>query len=127
MKFATLAALAISSISAWNQCPPDNSNCHISPPADPTNVVMDANVYSENNFGGEHKKYTVNGFWGCVDIEEVGIKSVLSTASTQLTFHYGKGCSGHVIKQVQGGFFNTTDNGLCAGSLFIKLNRYGSC
>ncbi|KXN73632.1 hypothetical protein CONCODRAFT_15400 [Conidiobolus coronatus NRRL 28638] len=127
MKFITLATLAISSISAWNQCPPDTSDCHLSPPGNSDNVVMDAELYPEDNFKGEMKKYSIKGLWGCVDIDEVGIKSAKSTGTTQLTFHYGKGCSGHVIKQVQGGFFNSTDPGLCAGSLFIKLNRYGSC
>jgi hypothetical protein len=127
MKFITVITIVISSISAWNQCPPDTSNCYLAPPANPNDVTMDAELYSEDNFKGDMKKYNIKGYWGCVDIDEVGIKSAKSDGSTQLTFHYGKGCTGHVIKQFQGGFFNYTDPGLCASSLFIKFHRYGSC
>ncbi|KXN66185.1 hypothetical protein CONCODRAFT_12031 [Conidiobolus coronatus NRRL 28638] len=93
---------------------------------------MFANIFSAPDFKGDTQAFSIDGAWGCVDLPNYQIQSAISTATTQLTFHYGTGCVAHVIKQVQGGF-NSTDTPICAGSLFIKLNRYentnysGSC
>jgi hypothetical protein len=109
----------------WPQCPPDPFPCA----PDPNQISnMGARIYSEEDFKGETIEFTIDDAWDCVDLPPFRIKSALSNASTQLTFHYGMGCVGHVIQQVQGGFHNGTgENGLCAGSMFIKFNRYGSC
>ncbi|KXN64851.1 hypothetical protein CONCODRAFT_13803 [Conidiobolus coronatus NRRL 28638] len=109
----------------WDQCPSDPNPCAPEPDSISN---MGARIYSEEYYKGETIEFTIDNAWDCVDLPPFRIKSVLSNASTQLTFHYGVGCVGHVIQQVQGGFFNGTGvNGLCAGSVFIKFNRYGSC
>jgi hypothetical protein len=111
----------------FDECPIDPTTANCDPDFDPLFANLTATVFSEPNFKGDYKIFEIYGFYGCYNIEDdIQIKSVLSTATTQLTFHYGYNCVGHVIKQVQGGFANNTKP-VCAGSLFIKFNRYGSC
>jgi hypothetical protein len=111
----------------FDECPIDPTTANCDPNFDTTSITMSATVFSENDFKGDSKKFEISGVYGCHNIDDdIMVRSVLSTATTQLTFHYGTNCAGHVIKQIQGGFANNT-NPVCAGSLFIKLNRYGSC
>ncbi|KXN67645.1 hypothetical protein CONCODRAFT_10237 [Conidiobolus coronatus NRRL 28638] len=124
---STLFLLINLVLGEFDECPIDPTTINCDPDFDPTFATMTATVYSENDFKGDSKTFEISGVYGCYNIyDNIIVKSVLSTASTQLTFHYGYNCAGHVIKQVQGGFANNTKP-VCAGSLFIKLNRYGSC
>lgn len=106
-------------LAANNQCPA--SDCA---PQPGSIASMDAYIQFPDTPSGQRETVSVNGAWGCADLKSPNVLSAMSTGSTQLTFHFGKGCVGHVVKQVMGGF---TDAPICAGSVFIKFNRYGSC
>ncbi|KAI9291757.1 hypothetical protein K502DRAFT_326133 [Neoconidiobolus thromboides FSU 785] len=111
-----------------DKCLPIYDNCgNVSLPPN-SNTTMEATFYSDSNFKGTTKTVSVKGIYGCTnDIPDFAIKSLLSTATTQITFHYGKDCVGHVIDQMMGGSANLNSTKACPGSVFIKLNRYGSC
>lgn len=124
---AIILALIASAVSA-DKCPAQNDNCgDVSLPPN-AKVQLNATYFSEPNFKGESKTVSIDKLFGCVnDIPEFAIKSLLSTASTQITLHYGKDCAGHVIDQMQGGSFNLDQKKACPGSIFIKAHRFGSC
>lgn len=123
----TILALIASFVNS-EKCPALTDNCgDVSLPPN-FNVNMTATLYSEANFKGDYYNIAVKGAYGCTnDLPPYAIKSFLSTASTKVTLHYGKDCVGHVIEELQGGTDNLDLKKGCPGSVFIKLQRYGSC
>lgn len=112
--------------SVWNSevCPPITDNCG------PTRggFPMEATIFSEPNYGGDAQVLKIPDAWGCVDLKtNYKIMSLISSGQTEVTFHYGKGCVGHVLKTIQGGTNMTDVDYRCPGSVFIRYHRGGSC